>query len=160
MKTSELPDNQFELIEAGLNDAKLKRFTLKQGEKGGYLNCEFIIIGGENKGRIVFSKVSLSVKSLWKFKEFALALGQEEEYDWISIVSGADHLPVIDEESLVEEASALIGKVCQIDVTIRKVSEKDKKEKGWKDGNDIRGYSSQIEFSDGLPSSSTEQGEW
>lgn len=143
MKLSDLPD-QATLVDEGqytvVLDKNSEYTEQKEGEKGAYLSCDYVINGGEFKGRRIFDIISYSPKSLWKVKQVLMACGMDKDADVPFITEGIDNAPVVDSDGLTTMLLEwLTARVVKVDVKIKKATKEDI-EKGWKDKNIITAY--------------------
>lgn len=76
---SVIEEMDFSPVPDGLYDAVFSAWELKNGDKGPYYNCEFVLEGDEYKNKKVWIILSLSPKSLWRFKNVMIRLGAEPD---------------------------------------------------------------------------------
>lgn len=74
---SQIKEMDFTPIPEGTYDAVFTGWELKDGTKGAYYNCEYTLddTADQYKNRKVWSVLSLSVASLWRFKRDMICLG-------------------------------------------------------------------------------------
>ena len=128
------------LVPDGEYIVKLKDFKYKV-KNAGYLACEYSVIEGEYKGKTLWDNVSLSQNTIGIFLvPWLYALGEGDDADWPSIEEVSKGKYTIDEQGFVQQARSLVGNACRVSITTRIPSEEDKRERNFKDRNEIKGY--------------------